>query len=390
MIADKALNIADELTSLRRRLHKTPELAFEEFETSKIIQETLKKYNIPFKVVAKTGVVALIEGGFDGKTILLRADIDGLPITETADVDYKSEIDGHMHACGHDVHTACLLGAAKLLNEIKDSLHGNVKLVFQPAEEGVGGALPMINEGVMENPHVDSAFAMHVEPLEEVGNIQVRDGAIMASPDDFELTVYGVGGHGAYPHKCVDPILVASMIVNAYQTIISRHFDPMIPAVVSVCSFHAGSCTNAIPDTATLTGTARSLDKESRAKLAHLLEKIAVDTAKSMGAKCDFKFKPLYPPTINDKGMNKIVVDAANKLNIVKEVVTLETASMAGEDFAYFVDLVPGAYFKLGVGNKEKGISYPIHNPSFAVDERSLTVGCAMMAQIAIDYLNEN
>lgn len=388
MIQEKALAMSDELISIRRSLHKMPETAFEEKKTSKFIQDKLTEYGIPFTVVATTGVVGLIKGGHEGKTVLLRADIDGLPITEEADVEYKSEHEGFMHACGHDVHTTCLLGAAKLLNENRENLHGNVKLIFQPAEEGVGGALPMINEGIMENPHVDSAFAFHVEPLEEVGNIQIRDGAIMASPDDFELTVYGRGGHGAYPHNCVDPIVVGCMIVNAYQTIVSRHFNPMTPAVVSVCSFNSGTCTNVIPDSATLTGTARSLDKESREKLMYLLEKIAVDTATSMGAICDFKFKPLYPPTINDKEMNKIVSGAADKLDIVKNVVVLENASMAGEDFAYFVDAVPGSYFKLGVGNKTKGIEYPIHSPKFAIDESALTIGTAMMAQIATDYLN--
>lgn len=389
MIEQKALAMSDELIALRRALHKVPETAFLEKRTSKIIQDKLTEYGIPFEVVAKTGVVGIIKGAKDGKTVLLRADIDGLPIEENSGVEFKSEIDGFMHACGHDVHTTCLLGAARILNEMKDQLSGNVKLVFQPAEEGVGGALPMINEGVMENPHVDSAFALHVEPLEEVGNIQIRDGAIMASPDDFELTVHGVGGHGAYPDKCVDPILVASMIVNAYQTIVSRQIDPMTPAVVSVCSFHAGNCTNAIPNSATLTGTARSLSKETRAKLAHLLEKIAVDTAESMGATCDFEFKPLYPPTINSKEANEVVVNAAKKLNIIKDVVTLEKASMAGDDFAYFIDKVPGSYFKLGVGNKEKGINYPIHSPKFNIDESALSIGSALMAQIAFEYLNK-
>ncbi len=387
MLQEKALAMSDELIEVRRKLHRIPETAFEEVQTSKFIQNKLTEYGIPFEVVAKTGVVGLIKGGKQGKTVLLRADIDGLPITEEAAVDYKSEIDGHMHACGHDIHTTCLLGAAKLLNDIKSELCGNVKLVFQPAEEGVGGALPMINDGVMENPHVDAAFALHVEPMEEVGNIQIRDGAIMASPDDFELTVHGVGGHGAYPHTCVDPIVTASMIVNAYQTIVSRHFDPMTPAVVSVCSFNAGSCTNVIPDSAHLTGTARSLDKQTREKLMYLLEKIAVDTAASMGAKCEFEFKPLYPPTINSKAMNKIVTGAAEKLDIVKNVVELESASMAGEDFAYFIERVPGAYFKLGVGNKAKGINYPIHSPKFTADESALPIGAALMAQIAADYL---
>lgn len=390
MIYDIAKQMNDKLISVRRTLHKMPETAFEEVKTSQFIQNYLKELGIPFHVVAKTGVVGLIKGANEGKTILLRADIDGLPVTEQSDVEFKSEHEGFMHACGHDVHTTCLLGAAEILNNMKSELCGNVKIVFQPAEEGVGGALPMIEEGVMENPHVDACAAMHVEPFEKCGNIQIKDGAIMASPDDFELTVYGKGGHGAYPHLCVDPILIASMIVNAYQTIVSRHFDPMTPCVVSVCSFNSGTCTNVIPDKAVLTGTARSLDKETRAKLAYLLEKIAVDTAQSMGGTCDFKFKPLYPPTINDKHMNEVLIKSAKEITAINEVVRLETASMAGEDFAYFGEHAPSVYFKLGIGNEDESLNRPLHHSQFTVNENAIHIGAALMAETAYNYLKSS
>ncbi len=384
MIKQIADNMLEELIQIRRELHKIPETAFEEYQTSQYIKDRLDEFDIPWVSIAKTGVVGLIQGNHPGKTLLIRADIDGLPITEESGVPFASERHGFMHACGHDVHVTCLLGAAKLLNSLKEQLHGNVKLVFQPAEEGVGGALPMIEEGVMENPSVDGAIALHVEPLEAVGNVQLKNGPVMASPDDFKLTIRGIGGHGASPHTCVDPILVGSMIVNAYQTIVSRHFDPMTPCVVSVCSFHSGSCTNAIPDIATLTGTARSLNHETRQKLTQLLEKIAVETAQSMGAACDFEFLPLYPPTINAPEMNDLIANACDLSGV--KTVELERASMAGDDFAYFCERVPGSYFKLGVGNKTA--KYPIHSPKFQADENALPVGVAILAQAAVLYLS--
>lgn len=388
MIYDIAKQMNESLIKTRRELHTIPETAFKEFKTSEYIQNRLKALGIPFEICAQTGVVGLIKGRHEGKTILLRADIDGLPVNEESDVEFKSKHTGFMHACGHDVHTTCLLGAAEILNNMKNELHGNIKLVFQPAEEGVGGALPMINEGVMENPHVDACIAMHVEPFEKCGNIQIKSGSIMASPDDFELTVYGRGGHGAYPHLCVDPILIGSMIVNAYQTIVSRHFNPMTPCVVSVCSFNAGTCTNAIPDSAVLTGTARSLDKETRAKLAYLLEKIACETAQSMGGSCKFEFKPLYPPTVNDDGMNEIIQKSAAMIPAINEVVELKEASMAGDDFAYFCDNAPSVYFKLGIGNDDESLNHPLHHSQFTVNENSIHIGTALIAQAAVNYLN--
>jgi amidohydrolase len=266
---------------------------------------------------------------------------------------------------------------------MKDNISGNIKLVFQPAEEGAGGALPMIEEGIMENPHVDAAFALHVEPLENVGNIQIKNGSIMASPDDFEIIIHGVGGHGAHPEECVNPLSVGARILEKYHTLAN---DYNLPCVVTICSFNGGSCRNAIPDSAVITGTARSLDPVTRKKLIELLKKIAFDIADDMNAKLDFNFNVLFPPVVNDEAMNGIVTKSAEKLGL--NVVHLENASMAGDDFSYFGERVPASYFKLGVGNEAIGACYPIHSPRFKADENALPLGAAIMAQIAIDYLN--
>lgn len=384
MINEAAEKMRGELVAIRRQLHKMPETEYAEFKTCAYIQEKLAEYGIPFEVKAKTGVAAVIKGAHSGKTVLLRADIDGLPIKEESGVDFASEREGYMHACGHDVHTACLLGAAKILNDIKDKLNGNVKLIFQPAEEGDGGALPMIEEGIMENPHVDAAFALHVEPLEKTGNIQIKNGSIMASPDDFEIIIHGVGGHGAYPEKCVNPLSVGAEILRKYHTLAS---DYNLPCVVTICSFNGGSCRNAIPNEAVLTGTARSLDPVTRKRLIELLETIANETAKSMNASVDFNFNVLFPPVVNDENMNNIVAKSAKKLGL--GITELTEASMAGDDFAYFGERVSASYFKLGVGNDEIGALYPIHSSKFRADENALPIGAAIMAQAAVDFLNE-
>lgn len=383
MIKAMAENLKNELISIRRQLHKTPETDFEEIKTAEFIRRKLTEFGIEYTISARTGTVAVIHGKNSGKTVLLRADIDGLPIKDESDFQIKSERDGYMHACGHDIHAACLLGAAKILNELRNNLNGNVKLIFQPAEEGMGGALPMIEEGVLENPHVDAAFALHVEPLEETGKIQIKNGSIMASPDDFEIIIRGVGGHGAYPEKCINPLSVGAEILEKYHKLSDEY---NLLCVVTICSFNGGTCRNAIPDTAVITGTARSLDAKTRTQLIKLLEEIAVQTAKKMGAEIDFNFNVLFPPVINNIEMNNIIRKSAEKLGI--GITILEKPSMAGDDFSYFCERVPGAYFKLGVGNRKQGAIYPIHSPEFKADEAALSIGSAIMAQIAVEYLD--
>lgn len=387
MIEEKAFQIKDELISIRRHLHRTPETDFEEIKTSAFIRSKLDEYGIPYTTSAKTGTVALIKGKNSNKTVLLRADIDGLPIKDESKFEIKSEREGYMHACGHDIHATCLLGAAKILNDIKDELNGNVKLVFQPAEEGVGGALPMIEDGILENPHVDAAFALHVEPLEKTGNIQVKDGSIMASPDDFKIVVHGVGGHASAPEKCVNPVTIGTAIITEFEKLNATVLKDK-PCVMTVCYFNGGTCNNAIPQTAEIMGTARSLDNETREMLIELLDKTAHETAKKHGTTIDFTFNKLFPPVVNNSEMNDVIRNSAKKLTCINEVVTLDKPAMAGDDFSYFGENVPSAYFKLGVGNVEKGVVYPIHSPKFIADEDALPIGSAILSQTAVDYLD--
>ena len=387
MIEEKAFQIKDELISIRRHLHRTPETDFEEIKTSSFIRSKLDDYGIPYTTSAKTGTVALIKGKNSNKTVLLRADIDGLPIKDESKFEIKSEREGYMHACGHDIHATCLLGAAKILNDIKDELNGNVKLVFQPAEEGVGGALPMIEDGILENPHVDAAFALHVEPLEKTGNIQVKDGSIMASPDDFKIVVHGVGGHASAPEKCVNPVTIGTAIITEFEKLNATVLKDK-PCVMTVCYFNGGTCNNAIPQTAEIMGTARSLDNETREMLIELLDKTAHETAKKHGTTIDFTFNKLFPPVVNNSEMNDVIRNSAKKLTCINEVVTLDKPAMAGDDFSYFGENVPSAYFKLGVGNVEQGAVYPIHSPKFIADEDALPIGSAILSQTAVDYLD--
>lgn len=386
MIKTKAELYADYIVSIRRELHKYPEIGFSEFKTSEIIKRELNKLGIENHTCAKTGVVGLIRGNTSGKTVMLRADIDGLPINEENNIPYKSENNGFMHACGHDVHTACLIGAAKILNECKDNIKGNIKLVFQPAEESIGGALPMIEEGVLDNPLVDAAFALHVEPLLKTGKIQYRNGAIMACPDEFTIKIHGKGGHGSAPNQCIDPITVSAAIINEYQSIVRKNINPMIPCVVSICSVHAGTCANVIPSEAVMEGTLRALDNETRFFMAKKIEETAINIAKNMGAECEFEYRPLYPPVINNEKMNEIVKLSAKKTEMIDDIIELPYSSMAGDDFSYFTEKVPGAYFRLGVGTD--GENFPIHNSKFHVDDNSLKIGSAILAQISVDFLN--
>ena len=386
VIDDKAFKIADELKKIRHTLHKNPELGNAEFKTSELIKQKLTEFGIPYEVMAGTGVKAVIRGNDGGRAVLLRADMDALPIKDESGVEFASETNGLMHACGHDVHVTCLLGAAKILNEIKDRLNGNVVLAFQPDEEGDGGAERMIAEGIMDNPKVGAAFALHVEPLEETGKIQIKNGPIMASPDDFEIIITGTGGHGAYPEKCVNPIEIGAEILKRYKEQIIN--DPE-KRVVSICSFNGGTCRNAIPDSAILTGTARSLDNETRRELKDKLQSIAENTAKEMGGRAEFNFNVLFPPVINDENMNEIVKKAADRLDCINGITVLPHAAMTGDDFSYFSQAVPGAYFKLGVGNTQIDAVYPLHSPKFRADDNALPIGAAIMAQIAEEYLND-
>ena len=375
------------MINLRETIHMYPEDGFSEFTTSKIIIEELEKLGIKVqKNVAKTGVVGLIEGKYPGKTVLLRSDMDALKIQEQADVEYKSKIDGMMHACGHDGHVAGLLGAAMILNELKDNLHGNVKLVFQPAEERDGGALPMIEEGVLENPKVDAAFAAHLWGYLNEGEVHLKEGPMMASPDIFNIKVIGKGGHGAVPQESIDPIVITCQIVNSLQTIVSRKINPLDPVVITCGRIQGGDCHNVIPNEVELEGTIRTFNEETRNWVPKVMEDLIRGITTSQGAAYEFKYEPKYPALINDKYMTSFAKESLKKVVGEENVFDLKEPNMGGEDFAYFAQKVPSAFIFVGIANNK---SEPVihHNPYFKWDSKNVGILAQSLSQIAIDYL---
>lgn len=375
------------MINLRETIHMYPEDGFSEFTTSKIIIEELEKLGIKVqKNVAKTGVVGLIEGKYPGKTVLLRADMDALKIQEQADVEYKSKIDGMMHACGHDGHVAGLLGAAMILNELKDNLHGNVKLVFQPAEERDGGALPMIEEGVLENPKVDAAFAAHLWGYLNEGEVHLKEGPMMASPDIFNIKVIGKGGHGAVPQESIDPIVITCQIVNSLQTIVSRKINPLDPVVITCGRIQGGDCHNVIPNEVELEGTIRTFNEETRNWVPKVMEDLIRGITTPQGAAYEFKYEPKYPALINDKDMTSFAKESLKKVVGEENVFDLKEPNMGGEDFAYFAQKVPSAFIFVGIANNK---SEPVihHNPYFKWDSKNVGILAQSLSQIAIDYL---
>ncbi len=373
---------------IRHQLHMNPELGFEEIETSKLIASELEALGIKVqKNIAQTGVVGLIEGGHPGKTVALRADMDALEINEESDYEFKSKKQGVMHACGHDGHTASLLGVAMMLNEIKDDLHGNVKLIFQPAEEVEGGALPMIKEGVLENPKVDAIFGGHLWGSVQQGKVQVKHGAMMASPDIFTIKIIGKGGHGGVPQASVDPVPIMAQVINALQTIVSRKNEPTNPLVISCCNVHAGECHNAIPTEAMIQGTVRTLNEETRVYAEKTIEEFTKGIVKSQGADYEYEFVRQFPPLINDNKATDILELSAKKIVGDENVSELPSPSMGGEDFAFFTKEIPGAFAFVGIA---EDINNPIlhHNAKFAWEDKNMKNLALVLAQTAIDYLN--
>ena len=376
-----------QMINLREIIHMYPEDGFKEFKTSEIIINELEKLGIKVqKNVAKTGVVGLIEGNYPGKTVLLRADMDALKIQEQADVEYKSKVDGMMHACGHDGHVAGLLGAAMILNELKDKLHGNVKLVFQPAEEKDGGALPMIEEGVLENPKVDAAFGAHLWGYLKEGEVHLKEGPMMAAPDLFNIKVIGKGGHGALPQASIDPIVITCQIVNALQTIVSRRINPLDPVVVTCGKIQGGESFNVIPNEVELEGTIRTFNEETRNLVPRIIEDLVKGITTSQGATYEFKYEPHYPALLNDKDMTNFAKKSLEKVVGKENVFNLKEPNMGGEDFAYFAQKVPSAFMFVGIANNE---SEPVihHNPYFKWDSKNVGILAQSLSQIALDYL---
>ena len=370
-----------EFLDIRRHLHANPELSYQEFETSKFVREKLASWGIPFEVKATTGVVGLITGKNPSKRVIaLRADMDALPILEENDIPYKSTKPGVMHACGHDVHTTCLLGAAKILNELKDEWEGTIKLIFQPGEEkNPGGASLMIRDGVLENPVPQAILALHVNTILEVGQLSFRGGKVMASADELYFTVKGKGGHAASPHITIDPILISSHLIIALQQLISRHNNPFNPSVLSITSFNGGNTTNVIPNEVKLMGTFRAMDETWRFKAHDLMRTLATNLVHSMGGELDLHIDVGYPCVMNNEKLTAAAMSNAAEYMGEKNVSETELR-MGAEDFGYYAQQIPACFYRLGTMNKSKGITAGVHTPVFNIDESAIEIGMGVMA----------
>jgi amidohydrolase len=374
----------ERIVGIRRELHQIPEPAYTEKKTSAAVAERLKEAGMEVLTeIARYGVVGLLRTGRPGPTLMIRADMDALPVAEQTGLPFSSTHPGAMHACGHDAHMAMVLGAALVLREMKDSLKGNIKLIFQPAEEGPGGAKPMIEEGVMENPKVDYAVGCHLWPGSPEGTVGVKAGTIMAAMNRFDIRIIGSEGHGAMPHLCVDALEVGTQVVNALQRIVSRHMNPLKPTVVSVGSFHAGKAFNIIAGEAELSGTTRTFDLEVWNSWESRMRKILEGVCDSMGARFELKFEFGYPPTTNDPFMADLVRRCAGEVVGPNKVFEPEP-TMGGEDMSYFLQRAKGCYFFLSVGRPGGA---PLHNARFDFNEKVLLLGVETYCRIAQELL---
>lgn len=384
----EAQKIKDWMVGIRRDFHMNPELSTEEFRTSDKIVEYLEGLGVEYeRGIANTGIVGMIRGKKDGKTVALRADMDALPIQDEKDVVYKSRIDGKMHACGHDAHVAILLGAARILKDMEEDLYGNVKLFFQPAEETVGGAKPMIEAGVMESPKVDAVFGLHVSSEINVGEIGIKYGQMNAYSDNIKLVVYGKSSHGAYPQDGVDAIVIASQIVVTLQSIVSRNVDPRNSAVISFGTIEGGSQDNIIADRVELRGTIRTLDFDTRQTVIKNIEAIAGQVSAAMGGRASCTIEEGYTAIINADKIVNIVKNNGESIMGQDKVIVLKDKSLGVEDFAYFAKAAPSAFYRLGCRNEEKGIVHDAHYCLFDIDEDCLVFGAALQAQNVLSAL---
>lgn len=378
--------VFDEMVQIRRHLHQNPELSFEEIETASYIANYHKELGHEVRTnVGGTGVLAYLKGGLPGSTVALRADFDALPIQEQTDLAFKSSNDGVMHACGHDGHTATLLGLAKVLNGMKEKIPGTVVFLHQHAEElPPGGAISMIEDGCLEG--VDMIFGTHLQAQSPLGQIGYRAGAIQAAPDQFDITIKGEGGHGAYPQDTKDSILIGAQLITNLQQIVSRRINPMDAAVVSVCNFEAKNPYNVIADSAHLIGTVRTFNEETRDFIEKEIEKVIQGTCQISDASYEYKYTKGYPALINDEKATDIVAGAARKVPGLRKVVETP-AIMAGEDFSYYLHHIPGAFFYTGAQNPEWAKTYPHHHPKFDFDERALSHAAKVLGQCTLDFL---
>ena len=392
IIKTVADDIFAEVVRLRRLIHQNPELAFEEEETARLVKETLQPLDLNLQTgIAKTGVMATIKGAHPGPTLMLRADMDALPIQEQNDIPFKSRNPGKMHACGHDAHTASLLGTAMILARLKDQLHGSVRMIFQPSEEKLpGGAKVMLEEGIL-NPLPNSAspeviFGQHVQPGLPVGKIGVRNGMYMASTDEIYLTVKGTGGHAAAPHMLEsDAVLVTSHVIVALQSVISRNCNPGAPSVLSFGKIIGDGATNIIPDEVRIEGTFRSMDESWRFKAHELIERVAQHTAQAYGARVELDIVNGYPALHNHDEPTDFLREAAHAYVGVENTVELDRW-YASEDFAWYLQQVPGSFYRIGVQSEQLEDAYALHTPRFMIDEEALRVGPGFMAFLALQY----
>ena len=386
-ILEDARSQSNWIVDIRRQLHRFPELMYEEIKTSKLVRETLDELDISYESgIAETGVVATLGSG-DAPCIALRADMDALPIQEETDIPFRSEIDGRMHACGHDCHTAMLLGAAKLLKERESALQGTVRLIFQPAEEGGAGGKRMCNAGVLENPRVEQIFGLHVWPLLPTGTVGSRRGTFLAAAGEVMITIHGKGGHAAQPHVCIDPVVAAAKVVTELQTIISRNLDPLDSGVISITSIHGGEAYNVIPESVQMSGTIRALTMNRLDWLQDRVKSMAAQVAAANDCEATIGFPGnVYPPTVNNAAVWNTVQAIAGELlgpDAVHEVPPV----MGGEDFAFYTEQVPGCFVGLGIRNVESDCTHNVHHPLFKVDEDALPIGSALHVCFAVETL---
>lgn len=374
-------SLLPEVAALRQRLHQCPEVGFELHRTSAIVREELASLPVEIQAgVAQTGVVAVLEGRLPGPTVALRADMDALPLTERTDVPYRSQHEGRMHACGHDGHTAILLGAAKVLAQCREHLRGQVKFIFQPAEEGGGGGKVMCEAGVLKGPDVDVIYALHSWPDLAAGEIGVTYGPMLAAADTFELTVRGEGAHGAKPHQSVDPIFVSAKIIDALQGLVSRETDPVDSVVITVGQIRGGTAANIIPDECFLRGTIRTLRTDTQARVWEGIRRVAENVGAAFRASVETKLEAGYPALSNQEGSVDQIVRIGEKLLGAERVIRLTEPSLGAEDFAFYLQHVPGALFRLGVGPNRA----PLHSARFDFNDAALKTGLLMMVGLAV------
>ncbi len=375
------------IINLRRKLHRIPEDGFKEFKTQRVIMDTLEEIGISY-TNERTWVIGLIEGEHPGETVALRADMDALPMVEPEGCPFRSEHEGMMHACGHDAHVAMALGAAKVLYSLRDQIHGKIKLLFQPAEESVGGAEPMVAAGAMENPHVDRVYGIHVMPNLPVGKIETRMGTLNASTDTVKITVWGKAGHGAYPDLGTDAIVCAAQVITALQTVVSRNVSPLQSAVLTIGVIEGGTAQNIICDEVRMRGTLRTANADLRAMMKDRIAAIAQNIALGMGCEAEVDVVPGYAALVNDVNEASRVKRVAGRLFGEENVVEKAAPSMGGEDFSFFSDCAPGAFFHVGCVSPEWMPAPPLHSRDFRIDENCLTIGTLMHVALVLDGSN--